>query len=194
MLSKKIRNQIDFMSSIIKDSERIHIMEEMYRQVRAGDETNREGHAAKLYFNALYGLDFTREKTCIENIAMNFGYSIIRSAMARMAAGQGLLLMLGVFHRNEYNAFNLVDDLMEPFRPLMDHWIHRVVLGKEEYLSYESRLEIIDFMNQPMEYKGKRSTVDQVMQKYVKSFVTAMEEGKVELLHPVSINDLVREN
>ncbi len=146
---------------------------------------------AKVYFNSLYGLNFTRDDYCLENIAMNFGYTIVRSAIARLVIGQGLLTMLGIFHCNEYNSFNLLDDLMEPFRPLMDYWLHKEVLGKEEYLSYESRLRIIDFVNQPMMYKNTKSSVDQVMQKYIHSFVKAMKNKNTALLHEVTLDALI---
>ena len=189
IVMQKINNQIAFASYQSVDMERIQNMVTLYHQVVPGDETNREGHVAKVYFNSLYGLDFSRDDYCIENIAMNFGYAIVRSAVARMTIGQGLIPMLGIFHCNEYNSFNLVDDLMEPSRPLMDYWVHQVIGNKDEYLSYESRLQIIDFINQPMKYRGTKSSVEQVMQKYIKSFVSAMEKGDVSLVNSVSFND-----
>ncbi len=192
IIQQKTRNQILFVKEKVIDYEKMAIMEELYQQIRLGDETNREGHIAKLYFHSLYGVDFTRDDYCIENIAMNFGYAIIRSAVARMVVGQGLLPLLGIFHCNEYNSFNLVDDLMEPFRPLMDVWIHKKVIGKETYLTYEARIELIDFMNQPMRYKNQKSTVDQVMQKYIKSFVQAMENEQVDLIHQINLKDFLK--
>lgn len=192
IIQQKTRNQILFVKEKVTDYEKMAIMEELYQQIRPGDETNREGHIAKLYFHSLYGVDFTRDDYCIENIAMNFGYAIIRSAVARMVVGQGLLPLLGIFHCNEYNSFNLVDDLMEPFRPLMDVWIHKKVIGKETYLTYEARIELIDFMNQPMRYKNQKSTVDQVMQKYIKSFVQAMENEQVDLIHQINLKDFLK--
>jgi CRISPR-associated protein Cas1 len=192
IVRQKTRNQILLAQEKDTDSQRIELMEDLYQQIMPGDETNREGHIAKLYFHSLYGVDFTRDDSCIENLAMNFGYAIIRSAIARMVVGQGLIPLLGIFHCNEYNSFNLVDDLMEPFRPLMDFWIHRMVIGKEEYLSYESRIHLIDFMNQSMRYKNQKSTVDQVMQKYINSFVQAMEKEKVDLIHTIDLKDFFK--
>lgn len=191
IVQQKTRNQILFVKEKRTDCTRVELMEELHQQIAPGDETNREGHIAKLYFHSLYGVNFTRDDYCIENMAMNFGYAIIRSAIARMIVGQGLIPLLGIFHCNEYNSFNLVDDLMEPFRPLMDVWIHRMVIGKEEYLSYQSRINLIDFMNQPMRYKNQKSTVDQVMQKYIQSFVQAMEKEDVALIHSINIEDFL---
>lgn len=194
IIEQKISNQIELCRLKALSEERIVLMEEMKAHLLPGDESNREGHVAKVYFNTLYGLDFTRDDYCIENIAMNFGYAIVRSAIARIVVGQGLMTMAGVFHRNEYNAFNLVDDLMEPFRPLMDYWIHQEVLGKEEFLSYEARLRIIDFINQPMKYKSTKSTVDQVMQKYVVSFIKAMENNDLNQFHEIALCDFIGGN
>lgn len=192
IMEQKIQNQIDCCERIGIDQSRVMLMKEMKAHLLPGDTTNREGHVAKLYFNSIYGLDFTRDDYCIENIAMNFGYTIIRSAIARIVVGQGLLSMIGVFHKNEYNSFNLVDDLMEPFRPIMDYWLNQNFIGREEYLSYEMRLKIIDFINQPMKYLSKNGTVEQVMQKYVLSFIKAMEENDLSILYEVKLSDFVK--
>ncbi|MCB5955767.1 type II CRISPR-associated endonuclease Cas1 [Enterococcus sp. CWB-B31] len=193
IIKQKISNQIAFASYRDIPQERLEMMIEFYSKVIPGDKNNREGHAAKVYFNSIYGSDFTRDDYCLENISMNFGYAIIRSAIARIVTGQGLMTMIGVFHCNEYNSFNLVDDLMEPFRPLMDYWIHKHIIGKSEYLSYESRLKIIDFINQPIKYKATKSTVDQVMLKYVTSFVKSMETSDPEVLHEIQLSDFMEE-
>lgn len=191
IITQKIFNQYLFAQYKNADSRRLDVLMDLMNNVESGDKSNREGHAAKVYFNSIYDFDFSRENICIENIAMNYGYSIIRTAIARCAVGQGLLTMLGIFHCNEYNSFNLVDDLMEPFRPLMDFWLNKEVLGKEDFLSYQSRLKLIDFINQPMLYNGKNSTVNQVMQKYVNSFVKAMHNSDMSLLHKVSLEDFI---
>lgn len=191
IVGQKMMNQIEFskLKNIAED--RIAIMMELYSQLTPGDESNREGHVAKVYFNSLYGMDFTRDDYCLQNIAMNYGYAIIRAAIARLTVGQGLMTMLGVFHCNEYNSFNLVDDLMEPFRPIMDYWLDKEIFSKYEYLSYESRLKIIDFLNQPMQYKSTKSTVDQVMSKYVNSFTKAMTNNSPHELCTISLKDFV---
>lgn len=191
IVGQKIMNQIELAKFKQVADDRIEIMMELYHQLVPGDETNREGHVAKVYFNSLYGMDFTRDDYCLQNIAMNYGYAIIRAAIARLTVGQGLMTMLGVFHCNEYNSFNLVDDLMEPFRPIMDYWLDKEIFSKYEYLSYESRLRIIDFLNQPMKYKSTKSTVDQVMNKYVSSFTKSMSNNSPFDLHEVSLQDFM---
>ncbi|EOT40739.1 type II CRISPR-associated endonuclease Cas1 [Enterococcus dispar] len=191
IVGQKISNQIQFAKYKGIDDNRLDIMIGMYQQLKPGDETNREGHVAKVYFNSLYGMEFTRDTDDLANIAMNYGYAVIRAAIARLTVGQGLMTMLGVFHCNEYNSFNLVDDLMEPFRPLMDYWIDKEILSQFNYLSYQSRLKIIEFLHQPMQYKSTKSTVDQVMLKYVNSFVKAMNDRNEKAIHNIALNDFI---
>jgi len=102
--------------------------------------------------------------------------------------------MLGVFHRNEFNSFNLVDDLMEPYRPLMDYWVNKYVIDdKKDYLSYEARLKIIEFMNQKIQIQNRKMTINNSMQDYVASFISSMEEQDPSLLLDISLNDFIGE-
>ena len=87
-------------------------------EVQPGDVTNREGHAAKVYFNALFGLSFKRGDKTFLNGALNYGYAVILSAFNREIVANGMNTQLGIAHKNEFNAFNLSCDLMEPFRIL----------------------------------------------------------------------------
>ncbi len=190
IVAQKIKNQISFAEFKEIPTERITVMKELLEQLQPGDITNREGHVAKVYFNSLYGMEFTRDDSSLINGAMDYGYAIIRAAMARIVVGQGLMSMVGVFHRNEFNSFNLVDDLMEPFRPIMDYWLDQHITQDYEYLTYEARLQIIDFMNQPMRYGSIKSSVDQVMQKYVLSFLKAISNSGV-IVHEVKLCDFM---
>lgn len=192
IIRQKTKNQILFAKFHGVDEERIKLMEELHLEIQLGDFTNREGHIAKVYFNSLYGMGFSRDDECIENMAMNFGYTIIRTYMARLVVGNGFMTMIGLFHKGEYNQFNLVDDLMEPFRGLMDYWIHKEILdGRNQYLDYDKRLRIIEFMNQPMLDNGRKSTVDTVMAKYVNSFAKAIEENDENQLKEIRLDDFI---
>ena len=189
IVGQKILNQIEFAKYKKVNADRLAVMTDLFSQLQPGDSSNREGHVAKVYFNSLYGMEFTREDECMTNGAMNYGYAIVRAAIARIVVGQGLMTMVGVFHKNEFNSFNLVDDLMEPFRPIMDYWIDKYILSDYEYLTYEARLKMIDFLNQPMVYRSTKSSVDQVMQKYVSSFLKAMTANQE--IHFVSLKDFM---
>lgn len=191
VIGQKIANQIRVTELLKVEPERIELMKKNYQDLTPGDQTNREGHTAKVYFNSLYGLNFTRDKDCLENSGMNYGYTIIRAAVARLVVGQGLIPVLGIFHHNEFNSFNLVDDLMEPFRPLMDYWLIKNIFHKYKYLSYEARLIIINFLNQEMIFKGTHSSIDQIMDKYITSFVEAMSEENTLLLERIKLDDFL---
>ena len=108
-------------------------------ELEVGDVTNREGHAAKVYFNALFGKDFTRSRDCVTNAALNYGYSLILSCINREVTAHGYITQLGLFHSNMFNQFNLSCDLMEPFRIIIDRWVYKntpTVFGKEEKTYY----------------------------------------------------------
>ena len=92
---------------------------EFEQQVELDDKTNREGHAAKVYFNLLFGMDFSRDKEDNTNTALDYGYSIILSLLNREIVSKGYITPLGINHKSEFNQFNLSCDLMEIFRPLV---------------------------------------------------------------------------
>ena len=190
IVSQKIKNQIDVARHLDVDEERLQLMQNFLENIFLGDETNREGHVAKVYFNSLYGQGFTRDDNTLPNHCMDYGYSIVRAQVARSVSALGLLPMLGIFHRNEYNSFNLVDDLMEPFRPIMDYYIISQILRTEvEYLTYETRLKLIDFLNQKIKIKGRKVYINQAIADYVNSFIRAMEQNDVRQLLSIQFTD-----
>lgn len=134
IVSEKIRKQAEFLLEINRERE-YELLLSYISQIETGDASNREGHAAKVYFNALFGMNFTRSADIPINAALNYGYSIIMSAMNREIAANGYLTQLGIFHNNMFNHFNLGCDLMEPFRIIVDRYVYRMNpcdFGKEE--------------------------------------------------------------
>lgn len=193
VIGQKMSNQISYAKFCGVEEERIELMQDLLENLEDGDKTNREGHTAKVYFDSLYGKSFTRDDDNLINAAMNFGYAIVRSSMARIIVGNGLVTMLGIFHKNEFDSFNLVDDLMEPYRPLMDYWVNKYVIDNQEYLNYEARLKVIEFMNQKIVINNEKMTISNSMQEYVTSFVTAMEEQESDLLLNIELNKFIGE-
>lgn len=194
VIKQKMLNQVDYAKFAGVDEDRLDLMKDLISNLLVGDTTNREGPVAKVYFDSLYGKSFTRDDENLINGAMNFGYAILRSCMARIVVGNGLVTMLGIFHHNEFNSFNLVDDLMEPYRPLMDYWVNEYVINdKQDYLSYEARLKIIEFMNQKIKIQNKKMTIDNAMQEYVASFVSAMDAQDSSLLVDIKLNNFIGE-
>ena len=126
------------------------------KEVKPGDPTNREAHAAKIYFNQLMGASFSRgNEDILLNSGLDYGYAIIRSYIARACVGFGLNTQVGIHHKNEYNRFNLVDDLMEPLRPIVDI-VASNILEDATYFMPEHRHKIVNILNQKMNYRGKK--------------------------------------
>ncbi|MGE9834036.1 type II CRISPR-associated endonuclease Cas1 [Streptococcus orisratti] len=174
----KINNQQDVLSMFEKNIEAIQLLSEYKESIELGDVTNREGHAAKVYFNALFGKTFSREtqkETDVINAGLNYGYAIMRAQLARIISGYGLNPLLGIFHKNEYNQFNLVDDLMEPFRQIVDIWVYQK-LREQDYLKYEYRLGLTALLNARIRYGNEMCTVTGAMDKYVKGFIKCIED------------------
>ena len=99
------------------------------RRVRSGDPDNLEAQAAAIYFPALFGRGFVRAQESWVNASLDYGYAVMRGACARSLVAYGMLPSIGLFHDSEQNAFNLADDLIEPFRPLVDLHVARSVRG-----------------------------------------------------------------
>ena len=131
IVSEKIRKQKELLELLGK--EEAELLSSYLQQIAWNDETNREGHAAKVYFNALFGLDFTRTEDNLINAALNYGYSIILSSFTREIVANGYITQLGLFHDNMFNQFNLASDLMEPFRPLVDKCVLEMKLEQFEH-------------------------------------------------------------
>jgi CRISPR-associated protein Cas1 len=109
------------------------LLKNIATDVLSGDTSNREGQAARIYWSALFGEDFNRERFGQwPNAALNYGYAIIRACVARALAGSGLLPTLGIFHSNKYNSFVLADDIMEPYRPYVDAIVRFTIYPSDE--------------------------------------------------------------
>lgn len=143
------------------------------------DETNREGHAAKVYFNALFGMGFSRKADNSINAALNFGYSLLLSAFNREIVANGYITQLGIAHNNMYNNFNLSSDLMEPFRPLVDELVYKM---NPEVFSREEKIEVLKMLQQEVILDDKRHPVDNAIKLYCKSVLDAPDERDVLLI------------
>ena len=175
IVSEKIRKQKELLELLGK--EEAELLSSYLQQIAWNDETNREGHAAKVYFNALFGLDFTRTEDNLINAALNYGYSIILSSFTREIVAY--ITQLGLFHDNMFNQFNLASDLMEPFRPLVD----KCVLGmKLEQFEHEEKMWLVDILNQEVQIDGKIQYVSNAIKIYCKSVFDALNEDDSALV------------
>lgn len=173
----KIRGQIAVLPKD-RETER-RLLFSYLHQVQPGDATNREGHAAKVYFNALFGMSFTRTQECAVNAALNYGYSVLLSTVAREIAACGYCSQIGVFHDNRFNAFNLACDLMEPFRPLIDRTVRDLEFAD---FGKEQKRELIQTLNKQVLIGEKNQYVVTAIRIFVRSALDAMDQKDPERL------------
>ena len=141
IVEAKIRNQAALLNKLGKNGERL---KPYYTNVKSGDSDNREGVAAKIYWGELLGEDFIRSREGVEpNNMLNYGYTLLRAAVARSLMGSGLFPAFGIFHRNRYNAFPLADDIMEPYRPYVDEIVFDLYANGERKLTKDVKSQLL---------------------------------------------------
>ena len=177
IVTEKIRKQKELLEALGK--EEAALLASYLKEIEWNDETNREGHAAKVYFNALFGMDFTRTEDNFINAALNYGYSIILSAFTREVVANGYITQLGLFHDNMFNQFNLASDLMEPFRILVDREVTEMKLLQFEH---EEKMQLVNILNHEILIDGKTQYVNNAIKIYCKSVFDALEEDDSSLI------------
>lgn len=129
-------------------------------RVRSGDPDNYEAQGAQRYWPALFGRDFRRDRTaCDANALLNYGYAIVRAACARSLVASGLIPSLGVWHRNRANPFCLADDLLEPWRPIVDWKVRRLFAPGQTVPTLDdrpTRAALLSIFNETVLTGGKR--------------------------------------
>lgn len=177
IVSEKIRKQKEFLEEL--DKEEFFLLNDYLQEMQFADVTNREGHAAKVYFNALFGLDFTRTEECPLNAALNYGYSIILSAFNREIVSNGYITQLGIFHDNRFNPFNLASDMMEPYRILVDRKVFN--MNPKEF-GHDEKMELVNILNQEVVIADRKEYVNNAIKIYVKSVLDALSEQDVSFI------------
>ncbi len=177
IVSEKIRKQMEFLKGLGK--EEYHLLEEYMEQITPGDAMNREGHAAKVYFNALFGMKFTRAADCPYNAALNYGYGLLLSACNREITANGYMTQLGLFHDNMFNPFNFGSDLVEPLRILTDMQVYKM---KPEKFEHEEKMQLVDILNQEVVIDGKKNYLNNAIKIYCRSVFDALNEQDVSLI------------
>ena len=172
---EKIFNQMQFLKKLNK--EEYKLLEQYLSELEWNDSSNREGFAAKVYFNALYGMEFSRNKECFINAALDYGYSIILSAFNREIVSSGYFTQLGLCHRNPFNKFNLSSDFMEPFRILIDEEVYNLE-GTEFTKDHKNKL--INILNKTVVIDDKNQTVANAIKIYCRSLFSALVENDLE--------------
>lgn len=177
IVSAKIRKQAEHLMYWKRPES--DLLNQYIREIEFGDVTNREGHAAKVYFNALFGMEFTRTAENSINAALNYGYSLLLSTFNREISANGYITQLGLFHDNMFNPFNLGSDLMEPFRPLVDFKVKKM---KPEKFEHEEKMNLLTLMGEEVEIAGRKEFLNNAIKIYCKSIFDALNEKDVSLI------------
>ena len=173
IVKNKIINQAFLLKKI--KSKQANLVFSYVDEVGVGDKSNREGHASKVYFNALFGKKFSRGNNDIINAKLNYGYAILLSTISKEITNNGYLTQLGIHHKNEFNPFNLACDLMEPFRVIIDAFVY---YNQERELDSNLKLDIINIFNNIYTFNSKKYTLKDIIELYVKNTFKVLSAEK----------------
>lgn len=180
IIKEKIKNQA-FVLGSTANPDALKLLE-FSNDVLPGDTTNREGHAAKYYFNRLYGKNFVRGNNDEINKYLNYGYSLLLSQFNKTIVSKGYLTQLGIHHKNEFNNFNLSCDLMEPFRPLID--LKVLDVNDENFKD-----KLINYLSSKIEIGNQKQTIINAIQLYASSIFKALNNNDVSEIKFFKINE-----
>lgn len=187
IVKRKIENSVRVLEMTSKDELPITKLTQYIEEVVDGDSKNREGLAAKMYFRSIFGSDFIRFYDDNINAALNYGYTILASAVIRNLAVFGLNTYLGVHHNSKINNFNLAYDFLEPYRSIVDKFVYD---NKDEIiypLSFEFRKSLINLLNKEVLHNDKKYTVEYSIGLLIKSYIKSFSTGDVKLDLPMVI-------
>lgn len=181
IVKRKIENSIRVLEMTSKEEFPISKLTEYINEITDGDSKNREGLAAKMYFRSLFGSDFIRFYDDNVNAALNYGYTIIASAIIRNLAVYRLNTYLGIHHSSKINNFNLAYDFLEPYRSVVDKFVYDnqddIVLP----LSFEFRKKLINLLNKEVLHQNKKYTIEYSIGLLIKSYIKSFSSGEIKL-------------
>ena len=154
------------------------------KNVVSGDSTNREGYAARLYFKMLFGNDFTRDNENFVNAALNYGYAILRSFIAKTIVSYGLEPSLGIHHKNQLNQYNLADDIIESYRPIVDNFVYQNHTQWGEKFSASQKAQLQLLLNSATVIDANHHSVANAIELTIQSIILSFENEDVKLKLP----------
>jgi len=180
---EKIKNQGQLLSMITQQKNPLN---HYASKVLSGDTSNMEGAAAAHYWKAFFEHDFKRERFGVyPNNFLNYGYAILRAATARALSASGLLNTIGIHHHNKYNAFALADDIMEPFRPIVDECVSQLMVNfEEEELNTKIKAELLQILTRTVYFKDEKSTLMVALQKTASSLQQCYTGKRKKINYP----------
>lgn len=180
---EKITNQGILLEKIEKTKNQFNFLAS---KVLSGDTTNMEGAAASQYWKRFFEMGFKRERFGdYPNNFLNYGYAILRAATARALSGSGLLNTLGIHHKSKYNAFALADDIMEPFRPIVDEVVLNIIQNYEEQeLNTKIKAELLQILTRTVYFKEEKSPLMVALQKTASSLQQCYTGERKKIKYP----------
>lgn len=185
-VKSKIKNQAALLK---KEGEEIQNMLHWAEQVKSGDSENHEARASVWYWQNLFKNHFPFNRDPLgpsPNNLLNYAYAILRATVARSLVGSGLLPTLGIFHRNQYNAYCLADDIMEPYRPMVDQLVLELVktTGRPEELTPAIKKELLAVPTLDVEMEGEKSPLMVAVQRTTASLARCFAGGSRKMAYP----------
>lgn len=171
IIAQKILNQAFYLGNcgFLEKSQSVI---DLYHGLDLFDPSNREGHAARIYFNTLFGNDFSREQDNDVNAALDYGYTLILSMFAREIVLSGCMTQFGLKHANQFNQFNLASDIMEPFRPIID----RIVYENRNSSFVKIKRELFTIFSDTFHYNDKDMYLSNIISDYTKKVIQALNQ------------------
>lgn len=173
IVQKKINHQKQVLQHYFRTLD-LSMFDEYIQNTKTGDFTNREGHAAKVYFNIVFSNEITRDTEHVKNAGLDYGYQILLAIFARTIISKGYLTEIGIKHRNEFNLYNLASDLMEVIRPLIDHIVLNTIT---DVFEKEEKRKIADILNKKICVNNKMYYLVNAIEIYVESVFKYLSTG-----------------
>lgn len=180
IIRKKIGNQAICLR--LMERENSDRLDSYARRVRSGDIGNLEGQAAAFYFAQLFGKGFHREQARFANAALDYGYAVLRGTIARGLVAHGLLPSIGLFHASEQNAFNLADDVIEPFRPIVDLFVAEHMSQAGDELNSQDKAALVGLLNVDVGMPRGKMSVLSAIEHTIESLARVYDGGGETLL------------
>lgn len=170
IVKQKIKNQADFLMYLGNNVQKAEQIYSYINEIKPYDISNREGHASKVYWNTLYGNDFSRESENLQNMLLNYGYTVLNGYISRAIIKKGLDPRISLFHKAFHNHFALSSDLIEPFRILIDKKVYEIYLSQEDNL-IKNKQSIINVFNQKISINNSLQFINNAIDIYIDSII-----------------------
>jgi len=187
IITQKISNQAQLLREFDKEDFQVRVLVD---KVKSGDSENLEALGARRYWGLLFD-KFTRDQKALDprNIALNYGYAVVRGAVARSLVAHGLLPTFGVFHNSDLNAYNLADDMIEPLRPMVDMVVKKLEIedALDVHMGVEVKSALLNVLVMQMKLGEEKLTVLNICDSMTQTFVQSMRCNDIRKLSLPSV-------